>query len=99
MIAAFARRPSGTARCAAIRIRAITERRAAASPEQRREEIAEALELGTALPARRAAKLEAPAEIRRRTKLLPGLPVAPELIVCRALLGVLEHFIGFLHVL
>src|SRR6202008_3344743 len=46
-----------------------------------------------------AAELESAAPVRRRTELLPGLPVAPELIVRGALLRIPEHLVRLLHFL
>ena len=46
-----------------------------------------------------ARELEAAAPVRRWTKLLAGFPLAAELVVRGALLGILEHFVGLLHFL
>src|SRR4029077_3331458 len=46
-----------------------------------------------------AAEFVAAAPVRRRPELLPRLPLAPELIVRRALLRILEHLVGLLHFL
>src|ERR1700730_3648762 len=47
----------------------------------------------------RAGELEAAAPVRRRPELLAGFPVGAELVVRRALLGVLQHLVGLLHLL
>jgi len=84
-----------------------------AATEQRREKVAEVLfgESASAsgracLAAPRAAgtgrapgELEAAAPVRRRVKGLARLPLAPQLVVGRALLGVTQHLIRFLHFL
>src|SRR5437763_13927717 len=47
--------------------------------------------------ARAARELEAAAPVRGRPELLAGFPVGAELIVCSALLGVLQHLVRLLH--
>src|SRR5581483_8580651 len=79
-----------------------TER--AGTAEERGEEIAEAFLLEHRSAAGRAragaaAELEAARPIRRRPELLPGLPVAAELIVRGTLLRVFQYFVGLLHFL
>src|SRR2546430_7494735 len=49
--------------------------------------------------ARGAGELEAAAPVRGRPELLAGFPVGAELIVCGALLGVLQHLVRLLHFL
>src|ERR1700719_852062 len=48
---------------------------------------------------RAAGELEAAAPVRGRPELLAGFPVGAELVVRGALLGVLEHLVGLLHLL
>src|SRR5580692_2431443 len=80
--------------------------------KERREEIAEVLLAALGFGARAATRaapgapgaagageLEAAAPVRGRPKLLPGLPVGAELVVCGTLLRVLQHLIRFLHFL
>src|SRR4029077_13625056 len=47
----------------------------------------------------RAGELEAAAPVRGRPELLAGFPVGAELVVGGALLGVLQHLVGLLHLL
>ena len=76
----------------------------AARTEELGEEVAE---LGRAfvawtaarLPAAPAGELEALAPIGRRPEILSGTPVLAELVVCRALLGILEDLVRFLQLL
>src|ERR1700720_1087403 len=46
-----------------------------------------------------AGELEAAAPVRGRPELLAGFPVGAELVVRGALLGVLQHLVGLLHLL
>jgi hypothetical protein len=63
-----------------------------APAEQRLEEIA--VPIGATGRIAAAAKLETGVPVRRWAKVLPRPPLRAELIVGRALLGVLEHFVG-----
>src|SRR3569623_2135339 len=72
-------------------------RPAETTTEQRLEEIAKRGRVTTGEAA--AAEFEARVPIRRRPELLTRLPVGAELIVGRALFGILEHFVGLTHFL
>src|SRR3569623_1527047 len=67
-------------------------RAAEAASEQTLEEVAEVG--GDAARETAAAELEARIPIGRRTEVLPGLPIAAELIVGRALLRVFQYLVG-----
>src|SRR3569832_1834656 len=67
-------------------------RAAEAASEQTLEEVAEVG--GVAARETAAAELEARIPIGRRTEVLPGLPIAAELIVGRALLRVFQYLVG-----